>query len=172
MEELELTYLVKYIPSGLFESPSKRIVDHYIPFESGHPTLRLRKNGEKMELTKKQPVKEGDASHQLEETIPLTSDEYFALAKVSAKKVSKMRYYYPYQNRTVEVDVFEENLLGLVLVDVEFETPSEKEKFEMPEFCLVDVTQDKTTAGGMLAGKRYSNIQDYLDGVGYVKIVA
>ena len=172
MEELELTYLAKYIPSDLFESPGKRIVDHYIPFESRNPTLRLRKNGEKMELTKKQPLQEGDASHQLEETIPLTADEYVALAKVSAKKVSKMRYYYPYQNRTVEVDVFEEDLLGLVLVDVEFETQSEKEKFEMPEFCLVDVTQDKTTAGGMLAGKRYADIQEYLDGVGYGKIVA
>ena len=171
MEELELTYLVKNIPKGLSESPSKKIVDQYIPLESEHPTLRLRKNGEKMELTKKEPIKDGDASHQLEETIPLTADEYEAIAKIPAKRVSKTRYYYPYQGRTLEVDVFEEDLSGLVLVDVEFDDLSAKEKFAMPEFCLVEVTQDETLAVGMLAGKGFADIEKHLFEVGYNKII-
>jgi len=170
MEELELTYLMKNIPDGLFDSPSKRIVDHYIPLESKHPTLRLRKNGEKMELTKKEPIADGDSSRQLEETIPLTADEYEAIVKIPAKKVSKARYYYPYQDRTLEVDVFDEDLAGLILVDVEFEEQGEKEKFVMPEFCLIEVTQDKNLAGGMLAGKSFADIQVDLTAMGYVKI--
>jgi len=170
MEELELTYLVKKVPDGLFESPAKRIVDHYIPLESNHPTLRLRKNGEKMELTKKEPISDGDSSRQLEETIPLTADEYAAIAKIPAKKVSKMRYYFPYQGRTIEVDVFDEDLAGLILADVEFEEQDEKENFKMPEFCLIEVTQDKNLAGGMLAGKSFADLQEHLAAVGYVKI--
>ena len=170
MEELELTYLIKNIPAGLLNSPSKIIVDHYIPLESNHPTLRLRKNGERMELTKKEPLDENDAGHQLEETIPLTVDEYEAISKIPAKKVSKTRYYYPYQGRTVEVDVFDEAFSGLVLVDVEFEKQTDKDEFGMPEFCLVEVTQDKSLAGGMLAGKSFADIQEHLAEIGYTKI--
>lgn len=170
MEELELTYLAKYIPEGLDKCQSKKIIDHYIPLESKHPVLRLRKSGEKMELTKKQPVKEGDASCQIEETIPLNEEEYNVLFQIPAKVVVKTRYEYPCGEAVAEVDVFEEDLFGLVLVDVEFQNTVAKENFKMPEFCLVEVTQDKTTAGGMLAGKKYADIQAYLDEAGYKKI--
>ena len=167
MDELELTYLIKNIPEGLLECPAKKMVDRYIPAESAHPTLRLRKSGGKMELTKKEPLRDGDASHQIEKTIPLTQEEYSVLGKVPAKVVAKTRYLYPLDGRTVEVDVFEEDLSGLVLVDVEFETSVEKEKFSMPDFCLVEVTQEKFLAGGMLAGKKIEDIQRDLDRVGY-----
>lgn len=167
MEELELTYLVKYIPKGVLESPSKKIVDHYIPVEIEHPVLRLRKSGEKMELTKKEPMKANDFSHYLEQTIPLGVEEYEAIAKIPAKKISKNRYYYPYEGRTAEFDVFEENLEGLILVDVEFESIEEKKNFKMPEFCLADVTQEKFVAGGKLAGKKFEDIEKELSDWGY-----
>lgn len=172
MEELERTYLAKYIPEGLEKCAAKRIVDRYIPLESQHPVLRLRKSGEKMELTKKQPAKEGDASCQIEETIPLNKEEYAALFRLPAKAVVKTRYIYPCGEVVAEVDVFEEDLSGLVLVDVEFENVTAKENFKMPEFCLAEVTQDKSTAGGMLAGKKYADIQAYLNRAGYKKIIA
>jgi CYTH domain-containing protein len=167
MKELELTYLAKYIPDGLSECSSKRIVDRYIPFKSAHPVIRLRKSGEKMELTKKEPISGKDSSFQLEQTIIITQEEYAMFEKISAKVVAKTRYNYPYQGRMVEVDVFEENLVGLVLVDVEFESHQEKENFLMPEFCLAEVTQEKFTAGGMLAGKKFSDIQAELVTFGY-----
>ena len=167
MDELELTYLIKNIPEGLLECPAKKMVDRYIPAESAHPTLRLRKSGGKMELTKKEPLRDGDASHQIEKTIPLTQEEYAALEKVPAKVVAKTRYFYPFNGRTIEIDVFKEELSGLVLVDVEFESLEEKEKFSMPEFCLVEVTQEKFLAGGMLAGKKIEDIQDKLSSFDY-----
>lgn len=39
----------------------------------------------------------------------------------------------------------------------------------MPDFCLADVTQEKFTAGGILAGKKYSDIEAELEKYGYKK---
>jgi len=55
MEELELTYLIKKIPENLFNSPFKEMLDIYIPQNEKHPKLRIRKIGEKYEITKNQP---------------------------------------------------------------------------------------------------------------------
>jgi CYTH domain-containing protein len=167
MEELELTYLAKYIPKGLFESPSKKIIDRYIPLEKEHPTIRLRKTEDKLELTKKEPIKREDASHQLEQTIVLAQEEYEALSKVPAKVAVKTRYYYLFDNKTIEIDVFEEKLKGLILADVEFKDKKEKEKFRAPKFCLADVTQEDFAAGGMLAGKSFQDIEKKLKTFGY-----
>ena len=170
MKELELTYLAKYIPEGLLNCSSKRIIDRYIPAEIDHPVIRLRKAGEKMELTKKEPINGSDSSFQLEQTILLTQEEYLMFEKIPAKVVTKIRYNYPYQDRMVEFDIFEEDLSGLVLVDVEFESHKEKENFLIPKFCLVEVTQEKFTAGGMLAGKKFEDIQVELSKFEYIKL--
>jgi len=68
------------------------------------------------------------------------------------------------------VDVFQDDLVGLVLVDFEFKEVADKNNFDMPDFCLTDVTQDKYFAGGMLCGKKYTDIQDHLDELGYKNI--
>lgn len=53
MIELERTYLAKYIPDGLKECKSKEIIDLYIPRANVHPKVRVRKNGDIYEMTKK-----------------------------------------------------------------------------------------------------------------------
>jgi CYTH domain-containing protein len=70
-----------------------------------------------------------------------------------------------------EIDVFQDDLAGLVLVDFEFNNVKKKDSFKVPDFCLVDVTQDKTFAGGMLCGKKYSDIDTRLRELGYIHIV-
>lgn len=59
-----------------------------------------------------------------------------------------MRYYYNHEGTTAEVDIFQEALKGLVLIDFEFETIDAKDRFTMPNFCLVEVTQEDFIAGG------------------------
>ncbi|MGE0793077.1 MAG: adenylate cyclase [Candidatus Woesearchaeota archaeon] len=167
--ELERTFLAKEI-SFLKNCEFKEFVDVYIPANVNHPVLRLRKKGNKFELTKKYPVNEGDSSHMNEETIILDENEFNALSKLDGKRVAKKRYYYPYNNLIAEVDVFTEDLKGLVLVDFEFKTMEEKDSFEMPDFCLVEVTQEEFIAGGMICGKKYSDISEKLDKFGYKKL--
>jgi len=171
MIELEKTYLAKKFPANLKSCKFKEIIDVYIPKTSEHPKLRLRKNGDKYELTKKEPVNEGDASHQKEQTIILTETEFNSLnEQLEGKRVHKIRYYYDYNGRTAEFDVFQDALKGLVVVDFEFATMEEKEDFEMPDFCLVDMTQEAFLAGGMICGKSYEDIENNLKRYKYNKI--
>jgi len=170
MIELEKTYLAKHLPKDLEKSPSKEIIDVYFPKEEEHPKIRIRKRGGEYRITKKQPIQNGDASVQKEQTIVLTEKEFESLNKLEGKRVRKIRYYYPFDNRTAEVDVFQDDLKGLVTVDFEFETEQDKEKFEMPDFCLADVTQEDFIAGGKLCGKTYKEIEKELDKFEYKKL--
>jgi CYTH domain-containing protein len=170
MIELEKTYLAKFLPLDLSNSDYSEMLDVYLPISSSHPHLRLRKRGDKFEMTKKTPVDKGDASRQLEQTIILEQDEFNALLQVEGKRVSKRRYYLKRENRVIEVDVFQDALAGLVLVDVEFDSVEEKESFLTPDFCLVEVTQKDFLAGGMLCGKSYSDIEAELIKCGYSRL--
>jgi len=168
--ELEKTFLAKFLPPGLEKSRKDDLLDVYVPASAPHPVLRVRKKGSKLEITKKQPAKDGDASEQHEHTIPLTEAEFEALSKIEGKRLHKHRHYYAWDGRTAEVDVFQEDLAGLVLVDFEFSSPAEKAAFKIPDFCLADVTQETFLAGGMLCGKKYSDIEAGLKKFGYKKL--
>ena len=170
MIELEKTYLAKRLPKDLGSSKFKEIIDIYIPESSEHPKIRLRKEGDKYELTKKEPVNDGDASHQKEQTIILTETEFNALSKVDGKKVRKIRYYYAYEGKTAEFDVFQDSLKGLIVIDFEFATIGEKDSFEMPDFCLVNITQELFIAGGMICGKSYEDIERELSKFNYKEL--
>ncbi len=169
MIEFERTFLAKSIPPGMHGCISKEIIDVYVPASAEHPTLRIRKDGDRFEITKKEPV-DGDASHQEEQTIRITESEFNELIKVGGKVVRKIRYYYGHGGRTAEIDIFQDGLKGLVLVDFEFRTKEEKDSFRMPDFCLADVTRETFVAGGMLCGKRYSDIEKPLRRFGYSRI--
>ena len=170
MIELEKTYLIKYLPENLNDREFKEVVDVYIPKTADHPKTRIRKSGDKFEITKKEPVNKGDASHQKEQTIKLTEEEFNELSKIPGKRISKKRYNYNYKSRIAEIDIFQKELEGLVVVDFEFVSIEEKDKFEIPDFCLVDITQEKFIAGGKICGKSYNDIEKELKRFGYKKI--
>jgi CYTH domain-containing protein len=167
MIELEKTFLARELPKGLKNCKSKEVIDIYFPKEAKHPTIRVRKSGDKYEMTKKERLDPNDASMQKEHTILLSKEEFLALSKLDGKKLSKVRYYYDYNGKVAEIDVFQGDLKGLVLIDFEFQTADEKNKFKMPDFCLADVTQDDFIAGGMLCGKKYADIKDELKKYNY-----
>jgi CYTH domain-containing protein len=171
MIELEKTYLAKTIPADLQSFESKEIIDIYIPKELEHPTLRIRKNGDKYEMTKKEPIHGNDSSQQEEQTIILTKLEFDVLNKLDGKKTRKIRYNYNYHGQIAEIDIFQDDLAGLVLVDCEFSSVEDMEKFSMPDFCLAEVTQEKFLAGGMVCGKKYADLKKDLERFGYEKLI-
>jgi len=166
MIELERTFLAKEIPNDIKSFTPREIIDIYIPKKS-HMDLRIRKNGDKYEMTRKHPIENGDASIQDEQTISLEKEEFNVLSKVKGKKSRKIRYFKAFNNYTMEVDVYQDSLSGLVLVDFEFKTEKDKDSFKMPDFCLIDVTQEEFIAGGMLAGKSYKDLEPRLKEFGY-----
>ena len=168
--EIETTFLARALPADLASCTHVDMKDIYFPAGSDHPRLRLRRQGEKYEITKKLPVQDGDSSMQTEETIPLTAQEYEALAHGQGSSVAKTRYYVPCGAQTAEVDVFTEGLSGLVLVDFEFASEAERDAFTPPEFCGEDVTQELFIAGGKLAGKTLADIRQDLDRLDYTPL--
>jgi adenylate cyclase len=171
-EEFELTFLAKELPEGFTtELSSKEILDIYIPKSADHAILRIRKNGDAYEITKKQPVSGTDSSHQTENTIPLTKEEFEVLSNLPGKRLRKIRYYYSENGTDYEIDIFKDQLEGLVVVDVEFNSNEEKAKFVAPDWVLADVTQDKFIAGGILCGRSYADIETELQSRNYKKIV-
>ena len=169
MIELERTFLAKKLPSELKQAKKKQMLDVYLPSSASHPNLRIRKNGDKYEITKKE-LTGNDYSKLSEKTIPLTKEEFEELITLKGKRVAKTRHVFNHNGTTCEFDVFEEELKGLVLVDFEFETEEEKKKFVMPDFCLIEVTQEEFAAGGFLAGKKYEDIEKELEKYKYAKI--
>lgn len=169
--EFELTYLAKEIPKEIKEVNPVRIMDVYIPDSLEQSHLRLRQKGDVFEITKKNPINEGDASAQIEQTIQLSKEEFNALVVCSQKRVVKDRYKVKIDGKIAEVDVFSGNLKGLILLDFEFETQEEKENFIAPEVVLCDVTQEDFIAGGLLAGKNYDDISLELAKFNYKKLV-
>ena len=93
MIELEKTYLAKFIPKDLKKCKSKEIIDIYIPKSSDHPKLRIRKSGDKYEVTKKVLVKEDNVSKAVEFTTPLTEEEFIELSELEGKRIRKIRYF-------------------------------------------------------------------------------
>lgn len=168
--ELELTFLAKELPAEIKAMEPTHIVDVYVPDTPEHSHLRLRQKGEKYEITKKMPVIEGNASEQIEQTIPLTKEEFTALCTCSKKRVAKDRYKIEIEGKMAEIDVFTDELEGLVLIDFEFNTVDEKAAFETPSMALADVTQEDFIAGGLLAGKTYNDIASELERFNYKRI--
>lgn len=169
--EYELTYLAKRLPFDLQNYPSRTITDNYYPADgSSHPNLRLRQNDKIYEITKKTPVNANDFSRHHEHTLSLTRQEYDSLVIAPGLRVSKRRYYYTYKGMAAEIDVFTENLEGLVLIDFEFKDSQAQAEFKAPSFCLADVTQEPAIAGGVLAGKSFSDLAIILDRYGYSRV--
>ena len=166
--EYELTFLLAEIPSEAKEISGITMEDSYLPNDLAvHPRLRIRRKGDEYFLTKKTPVSEGDASAHLEQTIKLDRAEYDALREASTRRVSKTRYAVSIAGHECEVDVFDGMLTGLALIDFEFESKDAMSRFEAPDICGADVTQENFIAGGLLAGRSIDDIKTELDRLGY-----
>lgn len=168
MIEIEKTYLAKFIPN-ISNCKYKEIIDIYLPKNTDHPNLRLRKNGNYYEMTKKIMI-DNDPSRHKEHNIELTEEEFLALSNIDGKKLRKIRYYYDYKDRIAEIDIFQDDLSGLVLVDFEFNETENINDFKMPDFCLTDMTTEDCIAGGILCGKSYKDIEGKLKEFGYTAI--
>jgi adenylate cyclase len=168
--EIELTYLAKELPPELASVKPQKVVDIYIPQDSSFAVLRLRQYGKTYEITKKTPLRNGDYSAHLEQTITLDKDEFEALKSSSNKIVEKNRYTMIIDGHLADVDIFTGPLEGLVVIDFEFDTVEHKKAFTPPSCCLADVTQELFVRGGQLAGCSYQDISSALKRYNYKQL--
>lgn len=133
--EIERKYLVRKLPENLEQYNKKKIAQGYLCTE---PVVRIRRSNDDYYMTYK-----GDGLMVREEyNLPLTREAYEHLRpKIDGLLIVKTRYLIPLDNKlTAELDVFEEDLNGLVIVEVEFNTVEEANAFHAPDWFGEDVT--------------------------------
>ena len=77
-----------------------------------------------------------------EYNLPLTEEAYTHLRpKIDGLLIAKTRYLIPLNDKlTAELDIFEEDLKGLDIVEVEFDSIEEANAFTSPDWFGEDVT--------------------------------
>ncbi len=150
--EIERKFLVKDPPDNLSSYPSRKIIQGYINVSANGDEDRIRQDKDKFERTKKT----GSGLARGETTISLTKEQFDELwPSTEGKRVEKVRTAIPYQDLTIEVDVYEGSLSGLVTAEVEFPSEAAALGFTPPDWLLdaEDVTRIKGYKNQNLATK-------------------
>lgn len=149
--EIERKYKIKEIPGVLTDYKFKKIEQGYLCHK---PTIRIRKSNEDYIMTykskfgiEKQDEKGAIVNNEVE--LPLTEEAYLTLkAKTDGNLIYKTRYLIPLKDGlTAELDVFEQQLQGLVFTEVEFPDENSADNFIPPDWFGEELSFDK----------RYSN---------------
>ncbi len=149
--EIERKWLVRELPAGLSAYPKRELEQAYLNFS---PAIRVRHDvsseNEKYELT----YKGGGLVARREENLPLDAESYVGLlGKHEGTVIRKTRYMIPLPETgyTAELDIFSEELKGLLLVEVEFPSLSEAESFIAPDWFGEDVSETGLYSNARLA---------------------
>ena len=134
--EIERKYLIERVPEDLEGYPCHVIEQGYLNVE---PVIRVRRQDDEYYLTYK-----GRGLLAREEyNLPLNEDSYAHLiGKVDGNIISKKRYCIPYNQYTIELDVFDAPFAPLVMAEVEFSSVEEAEGFCAPDWFGEEVTYD------------------------------
>lgn len=167
MIEIERTFLVKNLPSGLDSCKKTEIKQGY--FSELPSPLRIRQKDNYFELTKKFPISSGDQSTHDEINLPIKKEEFERLWSLTLRSLEKTRYYFPLENNLMaEIDVFRGKIEGLILVEVEFDSSQAMEKFDPPEWFGKDMTDEFWVVNSFLASSTYKEIQDLISAKGII----
>ena len=137
-KEIEHKYLVRNNSFEKMCSEAIIIKQGYLSRAKGR-TVRVRTAGEKAFITIKGP--ECNATRdEFEYPIPLADAEVM-LSMCPPPVISKTRYIVYYEENKWEVDVYHDQLEGLVTAEIEL--PSADYKYALPDFVGRDVTGDR-----------------------------
>ena len=136
MFEIERKYLVKKdVYSVIDEIKPHQITQAYLVNEKSK-SVRIRIMDDVAFLTIKSDLI-GITRKEYEYEIPV-NEALSLIESFGLKTLNKKRYKVYFNSKTWEIDVFDENLDGLVLAEIELQ--SEDEKFDVPEWIGLEVT--------------------------------
>lgn len=150
--ERERRFLLRGLPAGL-PAAYRRIRDWYLD----GTRLRLRRvedpDGGVLERKFGQKYSEalGAGLSTTLTNLYLTEAEYEVLRTLGGRPIVKRRYSYLHRRRGYSVNVFEQELEGLVLAEIEFDSDQAAASLSTPEFAIADVTDELFFTGGVLA---------------------
>lgn len=165
--EEERRFLLKSIPEGLqAEEPFVRIFDHYVPGTRLRLRLVQSSTGEPLVYKFGQKYQTGEKElHQTIMTnIYLNEAEYLTLLDLGGQTISKRRYQYHYHDNEYSIDIFEDDLQGLILAEVEGQETTDISSLPIPGFAFKEVTGDLRFTGGELAKLTAGEFRRFISG--------
>ncbi len=139
MPEIERKFLLDILPDALHRYPCREIVQGYIQADET-TEIRLRKHGDKHLLT----MKIGQGLMRQEAEIVLSPHLFNKLWPLTqGRRLQKVRYDIEQADLVWEVDVYQKEMTGLKVVEVEFASEEEAESFPAPEWFGREVTRDE-----------------------------
>jgi len=146
--EIERKFLLAELPDRLRDCASVRIEQGYLALADA-VEVRLRRSGDRCLLT----VKRGEGEVREEAEVDLGDDQLGTLWPLTAaQRLRKTRYLLPLGNGLVaEVDVYEDDLQGLVTAEVEFDSAQSSGDFRPPPWLGEEITGDRRYANRSLA---------------------
>lgn len=82
--------------------------------------------------------------------------------RVETNELRFNRYFYEYENKRIEIDLFLNPLWGYNPAKVFFESEEELKNFEKPDFAVAEITQNEFFLGQNLLGKTFADVQSEL----------
>jgi CYTH domain-containing protein len=148
-QEIERKFLVGEPPDWLEEHPAIELHQGYVVI-TDDAEIRVRDAQGQRSLT----VKRGHGEVRREHEIELETGQFEALWPLTeGARVSKRRHRVPLEplGLTAEVDVFQGELEGLVVAEVEFASETQADTFEPPAWFGQELTGDERYATASLA---------------------
>jgi CYTH domain-containing protein len=173
--QFERTFLLEKLPESVNRADEHlQFFDNFIEqTRLCLRTIRAPKTNEYIYiLEQKFPTDENDLSVWKISQIFLNEAEHKAFEQFEGREIKRNeraetneirfnRYFYRYQNKQVEIDVFlGKEIWGLILARVSFETFAEMQDFETPVFSALEVTQNRFFIGENLIGKTFADVQE------------
>lgn len=144
--EVERKFLVQD-PPDLGGGESHEIEQGYLAI-GRDGEVRLRRKGEQLLLT----AKRGGGLSREEAEVELGRDAFERLWPLTeGRRLHKRRHLIPDGELTIEVDVYEGDLEGLVVAEIEFPAEEAARAFQPPEWLGEEVTGDRRYLNETLA---------------------
>jgi CYTH domain-containing protein len=90
--------------------------------------------------------------------------------RAATNEIRKNRYFYDFNNKQIELDVYLGDLWGLNIAQVRFENEAEMKDFAAPPFVIMEITNKPFFADANLLGKKLTDVQTELNNAAQTKI--
>jgi CYTH domain-containing protein/CHAD domain-containing protein len=147
--EIERKFLLDRVPRWLEDDPAEPLDQGYLTNGSGEAEVRLRRAGERLLMT----VKAGSGEVREELEVPIEAELFERLWPLTEeRRLTKTRHRARLaEGLEAEVDVYEGDLAGLLVAEVEFASSEESARFQPPSWFGAEVTGDPRYANRYLA---------------------
>lgn len=152
-QEIERKFLVDHDKWKQLDKPKGELYRQGYLVSEPNKTIRVRQTNEKGFLTIK-GITIGATRPEYEYEIPI-KDAKELLDNFSISELSKIRYKISVDNKTWEIDEFLGDNDGLIVAEIEL--ISEEEKFLIPEWVDIEVTEQEKFYNSKLTVEPYKN---------------